>query len=190
MRTQSRTGRISKLAILAILMALPIFTGSPFCSKDEDKPIEVVLPKRGTPKELLTNWFPNAYNNQDSIRYEEMLDTEFQFEFLTEDAESLIAHGQLPPGSTYWAKLADLSSTGAMFRSDNVGDISLNITIDDTSTVNDPNCGECKLIQATIDLRVTTQPNDPEPLTLAVNSPQEFMVRPDPDDPTQWVIYR
>src|SRR5262245_59769852 len=151
MRTQSRIGRISKLAILAILIALPIFTGSPFCSKDEEKPVPVVPLSRSTPTELLTNWFEKAYNTQDSLLYEEMLDTEFQFEFLLEDAEALQQVGQLPPGVTYWGKTSDLKSTGSMFRSDNVGDISLNITIDavDTNYV-DPNCLDCVAVQATV----------------------------------------
>src|SRR5215510_6188293 len=96
MRTQSRTGRISKLAILAILAALPIFTGSPFCSSDDKKVTPVPPPSRSTPEELLTSWFEKAYNNQDSLMYEQMLDTQFQFEFLLEDAEALQQVGQLP----------------------------------------------------------------------------------------------
>lgn len=189
MRMQSRTRRISKLAILSVLMALPIFTGSPFCSDDAPPPV-IDPPKRSSPEELLTNWFENAYNNQDSIRYEEMLHDEFQFEFLQEDAEDLQAQQVLPPGINYWGKTSDLRSTGGMFRSENVGDITLNITIDDTSTVSITGCDECKLVEVLVDLQVVTDPSAEDPLILVVNSPQDFYVTEDPDDPTQWVIFR
>jgi hypothetical protein len=37
---------------------------------------------------------------------------------------------------------------------------------------------------------VETRPNDPDPLNLTVKSKQIFVVRPDPADATQWVIFR
>jgi hypothetical protein len=192
MRTQSRTRRISKLAILAVLMALPIFTGSPFCSEDDEEVIPPPPITRSSPDELLENWFENAYSRKDSVLYEQMLDTDFQFEFLLEDAELLQSQGHLPPGINYWGKTSDLSSTGAMFGSENVTDVTLNVNIDQVDTnYADPGCPECVLVQTHVDLNVTTiDPNDPEPLTYVVLSPQDFVVRPDPDDPTLWVVYR
>ena len=194
MATHSRTYRTSKLALLSVLLALPIFTGSPFCSKDDSPPPVIVPPSRSTPEELLTNWFERAYINQDSILYEEMLDDAFRFEFLQEDADSLIARGILLFGETSWGKTSDLKSTGGLFRSDNVGDISLDLLIDSNTLYagSELECANnaCRLIQSTVTLRVTTRPNDPDPLILAVDSPQDFVVKRDPADTTLWVIFR
>jgi hypothetical protein len=172
-------------------MALPIFTGSPFCSKDDDETPPVPPPSRSTPQELLTTWFENAYARKDSILYEQMLDPQFQFEFLQEDAELLQAQQVLPAGQTWWGKTLDLGSTGAMFGSPNVTDVSLNMNIELVDTnYTDPNCPECVQVQTQVDLNVTTTRPGEDDLTFIVLSPQDFLVRPDPTDPTQWVIYR
>ncbi len=190
MRTQSRTQRISKLALLSVLLALPIFTGSPFCSSEDKETEPPPPPSRSTIDALLTNWFERAYNNQDSILYEEMLADTFQFEFLEVDAQELRDRGILGPGENFWGKTLDLGSTSRMFRSDNVTSITLDLVIDSTSPYTGIDCNNCTDVLATVTLRVgTITPTDPERI-LAVDSKQNFIVKPDPADPTQWVIYR
>ncbi len=190
MRTQSRTRRISRLAILSILLALPIFTGSPFCSKSDDEEEPLPPPSRSSIDALLTSWFENAYNNQDSILYEEMLDDLFEFEFLPADAESLQNRGILPPGANFWGKTSDLGSTGRMFRSDNVTSISLNLDIDQQSPYTGVDCTNCTDVLATVTLRVGAITQEDPELTLTVDSKQNFIVRKDAADTTQWVIFR
>lgn len=46
-------------------------------------------PSRSTPEELLSDYFKAAYDGQDSSAYAAMLDDDFRFVFLTEDAEGL-----------------------------------------------------------------------------------------------------
>jgi hypothetical protein len=122
MRSITRIRPNHRLAALLILLVLPIFIGSPFCSKDEP-PVgpDPVVPTRKTPTELLQNWFPAAYEEKDSLDYDVMLHPEFQFEFIQEDADRLIEQGVLDPGQTFWGRTLDLRSTGGMFKSTDVG---------------------------------------------------------------------
>lgn len=191
MRTDARVRRVPRLAALLILLALPIFIGAPFCSKDKGtNPVPIIPPSRTTPSELLTNWFERAYSTQDSVLYEEMLDDAFEFNFLIVDAESLQARGQLPPGQDWWGKTLDLQSTGKMFRSDNVGDITLDILVTTETESTDPECEGCREVDATVTLRVTTNPQAADPRILAVDSPQFFIVKKDPADTTKWVVWK
>jgi hypothetical protein len=145
-------------------------------------------PKRDTPEALLEEWFPAAYEGKDFAAYIEMLHPDFQFEFLFEDAESLRAAGILEPGISWWPLLQDTASTGRMFRSPNVGDISLGIRIteEDSSGM----CEGCREIETAIDLDVVTDPQAIDPTILQVQSDQVFVVRPDPGDASKWVIWR
>lgn len=191
MRSVSRSRRASKLAALLILLVLPIFIGAPFCSDSGTDPDPLPdPPSRTTPKELLENWFENAYTQQDSTNYDKMLDAQFQFTFTEVDAESLQASGGLPAGVNFWGKTSDLRSTGRMFRSDDVGDITLDLLASPDVASSDATCPECREVEADVLLRVTTDPQSTDPLILAVDSKQVFLVKKDPADTTQWVIVK
>lgn len=160
---------------------------------DDDNPMEAeaFVGLRGTPKELLESWFERAYTTKDSVRYEEMLAPEFRFTFQEADAESLQSDGTLPPGTSFWGITSDLRSTGAMFRSCNVGDIALDILASTDQPADSLDaCESCRRVEATITLRVTTNPQSTDPLIFAVDSPQTFFVRKDAADTTQWVLVR
>ncbi len=192
MRTRSLIRPNHRLAALLILLVLPIFIGSPFCSKEKN-PVTPPPPppSRKTPTELLETWFPDAYNTKDSVRYDQMLLPEFQFEFLLADAETLRARpdgGGLEPGQNYWGRTSDLRSTGAMFRSSNVGQITLDIRAQDPTPSTD--CDACVEVRSEVTLSVTTDPGAADPLIFLVNSDQVFILRPDPGDSTLWVIFR
>lgn len=137
---------------------------------------------RGTPQELLTSWFETAYSSKDSARYDEMLASDFQFQFTLEDAESLGTSGP------FWGKPSDLGSTWRMFGSSHVGGITLDIPAAPDSA--DTTCDGCRRITTRIDLRVVVNPNDTDPLNLVVTSKQTFIVAPDSSDSTQWVLRR
>lgn len=143
-------------------------------------------PERDTPEKLLRTWIDFAYGSKDSLLYEEMLGDEFEFEFLRADAESLVAHGVLPPGSRTWGKASDLRSTGNMFRSQDLSDVTLDIFV--FTDVADTSCATCRRIEANATLRLATDPQTPDPRILAIESPQVFIVAKDPSDTTLWVL--
>lgn len=140
--------------------------------------------RRDSPASLLTSWFEAAYASHDSVLYEEMLDAAFRFEFLPEDAESLV----LLDG--FWGKASDLASTGHMFRSQNVGDITLDFVVMSDVAYSGGDCVECRELATVVSLQVVTNPQSIDPLVLEVNSPQGFVVKKDPADTTRWVLFR
>ena len=119
-----------------------------------------------------------------------MLDDAFQFEFLAVDAAELQVRGVLGPGETFWGKTLDLGSTGRMFRNDAVTSVSLQLSIDQTSPYTGTDCSNCTDVIATVTLRVTAVTQADPALTYAVDSKQNFVVKPDPADSALWVIYR
>ncbi len=172
---------------LAALLVLPLLAG---CG-DEPKPTEPgdgFTASRATQQALLEDWFAKAYSQQNAARYSEMLDADFNFEFMRADADTLQQSGVLPPGQNWWGRSSDITSTGTMFGSQNVGQIFLQIVAlrDSVSTA----CEGCRKIEAVINLSVTTSPQSPDSLTLFVGSNQIFIVRPDPADSAQWVLFR
>jgi hypothetical protein len=186
MRTD-RTRRSPRLAALLILLALPIFIGSPFCSDEGgDGGTNGTPPSRTSPEELLTNWFERVYSGQDSILYEEMLDDNFQFNFTEEDANEL----QLE--QPFWGKTSDLKSTGNMFRSPTVGEITLNIEYDPTQDLEytGDDCTGCREVSTEVTLQVVTHPPGEDELILAVRGRQVFVVKRDPSDTSKWVIFK
>ncbi len=175
------------LAALVALASLPLFAG---CG-DDNKPSntgDTFMGTRSTPTELLESWLAESYSRQDSARYFEGLDAEFQFKFLDPDAESLRADGFLPPSRDWWGRLADLASSGAMFGSQNVGDVALDIVAEPDGP--SAECDGCREVEADVTLSVLIDPLAADPLVWIVNSRQVFVVRKDPSDSTLWVLFR
>jgi hypothetical protein len=116
------------------------------------------------------------------------LDAQFQFEFLPADADCL--RGDLGQFN-YWGKTLDLGSTGAMFRSNQVTDVTLDININSNGEHLGSDCAGCRDIESTISLRVgTSETTGGTPRTFAVDSPQMFVVKPDPNVAGKWVVFR
>lgn len=141
---------------------------------------------RSTPEQLLTSYIELVYAQKDSALYAAMLDRRFQFHFLPADADSL---RDILGSDDFWKKTLDLKSTGAMFRNPEVGDVSLNIVVSVNTPYLGSDCVGCREIEATVSLRVTVNPG-PNPLVLAVDSPQTFVTKSDWRDPSQWVLFR
>jgi hypothetical protein len=139
-------------------------------------------PPRSTPTELLTAYFEQAYARRDSVLYAAMLDRRFEFVFLPVDADSL--------GTETWSKRMDLQSTGSMFRDSRVVSITLNIRLDADLPYVDEECDNCRQMETTVALSVVVDLGGGEQLVLAVDSPQTFLVRPDPIQTGKWVVFR
>lgn len=177
------------LSLTAVLAAMLALCGCPFSQKKDDKPDPVTPPSRTSPDELLTNWFEKCYSQRDSIQYEEMLDDEFQFEFLEADADAV---RDLIGQNNFWGKTLDLNSTGGLFGAEQVQGITLNINVGSKQPYAGIGCEGCEEVETTVSLRVNTIRPGEEELTLVVDSPQLFIVKPDPDPQFagQWVIWR
>lgn len=193
MRKHPATPKARHLLAALILAALPALYGCPFSTDDDGNPNPDPdpVPERKTVTELLTKFFPEAYVQQDSILYEQMLDDQFEFAFLEDDLDEV---ADLIGQATFWGKTFDLRSTGSMFRSETVTDITLNVRPNGSQVYAGEDCTNCTEVDATVTLRVvTTQDSDDgTPLILAVDSPQTFVCKPDPDPafPGQFVIFR
>ena len=190
----------SLLALVPILLALSLLS----CGRDAKSPVTSSLespsgvaqglvparyleeganpPPRSTPEQLLTAYFEDVYEARDSVLYGAMLHRQFQFEFLQEDADSL--------GMDSWTKRLDLRSTGSMFRDGRVGPIFLNILVNANFPYSGDDCDDCRRIEATVAMRVTVDYGFEEPVVYAVDSPQTFLVRPDPIQIGKWVVFR
>jgi hypothetical protein len=173
------------IALLALALTLGLCAG---CDDDPASPPTGSDLDRSSPEKLVEDWLEKVYSGKDASHYAEALHPDYRFEFLQEDAEILQSLGYLAPGQTWWSHDAEQACSGNLFASPNVGNISLNVTVDHSET--DATCADCVRLQTSIDLRVTTNPGGPEPLTLVVNSPQDFLVTKDPSDATKWVILR
>ena len=180
-----KTGLLLVLAI-ACLAAVNGCLFSP-SDKDGDGPPPPPPPGRSTPAELLTSYFKQAYTSRDSILYADMLDEEYSFYFLLEDADSLRdVLGQ----DNFWGRTLELQSAGNLFKSEEVTGITLNISITRTGASNLEECLECTEVETFVTLRVETVGDGTEPLTFTVDSPQIFYTRRDPADSTLWVLWR
>ncbi len=144
-------------------------------------------PKRDTPENLLMNWFEQAYSERDSILYAEMLCDPFTFEFLVPDADSL--RDVLGPDN-FWGRALDLRSTGALFRSNEVTGITLNILVLSNDPYYADACYGCRLLDATVTLRIATTGDGTEPLIFTVDSPQTFVTKPALGDSTLWCLLK
>ncbi len=177
----------SRRALLLALFSLAIASG---CGEENECPLcPIGPPSRGSPEDLLTEYFERAYQSQDSILYDEMLHADFRFHFLPGDADSLRLAGILIPGLDAWGRVADVASTGAMFRSPKIGAIALQIVVDSIASP-DTSCAGCQRVETNVVLRVTTRPDDPDPIILSVDSKQTFVVAKNPADDTKWVVVR
>ncbi|MFN0152085.1 MAG: hypothetical protein ACKVU1_15395 [bacterium] len=143
-------------------------------------------PRRDTPDRLLNNFFEAAYRRQDSALYSEMLDPNFQFEFLQADADSL---RDLLGEGNFWGTTLDLRSTGNMFRSPDVTGVTLNLLVYTNNEYLGDNCVGCRQLEAEVALRIATVGDGTEPLTYAIDSPQTFVAKLDPAD-SLWVLFR
>jgi hypothetical protein len=178
-----------RLAGLAIVVALSLsFSG---CGDDGSEIMEPPdeAPPRSTPSQLLTEYFKTAYTTQDTALYAAMLDSDFRFEFLEEDADNV--RDFLDSANT-WNRERDIGSTNLMFRDPSVTGVTMNILVIDDHEVVASGCEDCRQVETNVTLRVSTivdGAEDPE-LILAVDSPQTFLVGKDPGDTTQWVLVR
>lgn len=185
--------------LYAILLGLGCFLSPSEGDKDPGpEPIDSGF-SRTTPESLLTVFFEEAYNGQDSTEYDSMLDSHFEFENLPDDPDDPLS------GVTVWDKPEELRIAGRMFsgwqnrNGVRVLDIDLNITFlgqtESTDFFQDQPDGETWYKCVTeVDLTVVTQ--DPTAndgsgiINRVVFSNQDFVVRPDPDDADLWVIRR
>src|SRR5262245_60575792 len=155
--TRPSTGLI--VALLALALTLGLCAG---CNDDNPtNPAPGFDADRSSPEKLVKDWLEKAYNGKDGSHYAEALHPDYRFEFLVEDAEALQQMGMLVPGQTWWSHDAEQASAGNLFASSNVGGISLNVTVDASDPSPDTTCHDCVILQTTVDLRVTTNPNSP-----------------------------
>jgi hypothetical protein len=191
MKKHPATPATRLLLAALVLAALPVLYGCPFSTDDGDGgPPPEPPPSRDSVTNLLTKFFPEAYETQDSILYEQMLDDDFQFEFLAEDLDQV---RDLIGEATFWGKTFDLRSTGSMFRDAMVTEITLDVRPTASQPYTGEFCENCTEVDATVTLRVTTdQTGTEEPLIYAVDSPQTFICKRDPDPafPGQFVIFK
>lgn len=176
---------------LTIALALSALAFAAGCG-DDDNPAdpgdENQAPPRSTVDELLTEYFPYAYQTQDTALYKAMLDEDFEFEFLADDLDLV---KDILGNSTSWGKNLDVGSTRAMFGSAAVTDVTLNIRASSSTPYLENDCLGCTIVEATITLRVITdQEGSDEPLILAVDSPQEFVVKPPATGSSDFSLWR
>jgi hypothetical protein len=169
--------------LIAVVGALALWG----CGDDDDNPMEPEPnePARSTPSELLSIFFETAYTEQDSTLYPHMLDEAFTFQFLPWDADSL---RDVLGEDDFWGKTPDVASTMMLFGTPNVTGITLNILVNNEDA--DTSCVGCRRVESTVTLRIETIGDGTEPLVFTVDSPQTFVVKPDPSDSTKWVILR
>lgn len=183
--------RRTEAILFALLLALGAFAAG--CGDDDDdieNPMDPIDegPFRRTPEELLTDFFETAYSTRDSALYAEMLCDNYTFEFLQEDAESIFA--DCGGCSTYWGRTPDLLSTGALIRDVTVTGITLNIQVNSNDEYWGLACLGCRILDATVTLRVATTGDGTEPLIFSVDSPQTFVTKPALGDSTLWCILK
>ncbi len=175
----------------AAMIALALLAG---CG--DDKPSDsgtVAAPSRGTPDSLLTSWLVNAHSKKDSGAYDAALDSEFTFEFLSEVSDAICQARPLAcdfKPLQFFRRTNDLRSVGRMFLRTDIGTIRLQISTQPDVEYTGSDCIGCRELDANIMLEVTIDPTAPDPLVVTVNSPQFFIVKPDPADPEQWVLFR
>jgi len=115
-----------------------------------------------------------------------MLAPDFRFQFTPTTAETLQARQRLPQDSTTWGKLQDIAVTDQIFRSPRVLSTSLDIWWI-RSNVPDSTCEGCRRLEADIRLWVRIF-YDPESIVLGGDLLQTFVVGPDPEDESAWVL--
>jgi len=185
LRSHWKTGLVMFLGLLA----LTVLCGCPFSPSDDDggpPPPDDEIPSRKTPTELLTDYFEKAYSERDSILYADMLDDQFQFEFLQADADSL---RDVLGSDNFWGRTLDLISTGSLFRNEDVTGITLNLLVNSNNDYLGDDCAGCRQLETTVTLRVATVGDGTEPLIFTVDSPQTFVTKFDPSD-SLWVLFR
>ncbi len=165
--------------------------GDPQPGDDDDDDIA----ERATIEALLADFFPKYYNQQDSLKYEQMLDDAYQFELLDKDPDDTD-----PP--EFWDKEEELAIAGHMFNGweTNQGatvqsinlDLNLKTTGEDNTNWPDKPANETWFLSiAAVDLKVFVLDQGADGFTnFIVFSDQEFVTRPDPQDNAQWVVYR
>jgi len=188
--TAPRAARL--LGALAVATLTALASG---CGDDDDNPMDPDAnePDRSTPQALLETFFETAYASQNAALYGAMLDDDFRFEFLAEDADSVRA--ALGPGvvgsDDSWDRASDVLSTEAMFADSSVTGITLNLQVNSSAAMPDTlGCVECQRLEATVTLRVATVGDGTEPLIFTVDSPQTFIAKKDEADSTRWVLWR
>jgi hypothetical protein len=177
--------------VLVALVGAACFLSS--CGGDDDGPMEPPVetpPVRNRADSLLTSWFERAYNTQDDDLYDEMLHSGFTFQFLPEDADSFDLELGLDEND-FWTRTKDIQSTNNMFDDSEVSAVFLDVRSIQDDDYPGEDCDDCRQLTTSITIRVTTNPpGADEPLVLVTDSPQVFLVRPDPADTTLWVVFR
>lgn len=133
-------------------------------------------------------WFERAYSQRDSILYAEMLDSAFTFEFLPVDAESAFA--SCGGCSTSWGRLPDLQSAGAMFRTERITGITLDVSVDSNAAYVGDDCVDCRQVETTVALRIAMVWDGTDSLVYTIDSPQTFVTKRDSRDSSKWVLFR
>ncbi|MBN1825140.1 MAG: hypothetical protein JW958_02665 [Candidatus Eisenbacteria bacterium] len=197
MLPKTKKGMIPKVIILAAVIGLFLY-GCALSPSDDDDPIikPPVTYNRSAPDSLIL-FLQNAYNEGDSAKYEECLDSMYVFE--------LIPGGVEQDSIEWWDRVDELRIAGRMFDAwtnadgQRVNNISLSLTNiykqqDNTSFGPDlPPPGETWWrVTASVDLRVEVEnPQSPDGVTLfLVASDQEWIARPDPNEEGLWTIFR
>lgn len=152
--------------------------------------------QRSTRAKLVTMYLPEACSNEDSASYDAALDEEYTFELLPLDSDP-------SQPSPWWEKPEELRIAGNMFESrynddgQRVVRIALDIVersdaVDNTNYPGKPPGETWFRVTALIDLLVVVEdPADPYGvINYVVSSDQIFVVRPDPDDASLWVVYK
>ena len=189
-----------KMLFACLFVVIPVLSLLTAC--DDDSPTKpagndsIPLVDSTAVERLLTVTFEDAYNRQDSVAYEAMLDERYEFENLPADPGD-------PLNVLTWNHADEMRITGRMFSGwTNANGVKvLDITIDitflgdavSTAVYEDQPEGETwhKAITE-VDLLVVTQdPNSSDGsgiVNRVVYCNQDFIVRPDRDDPGSWVI--
>jgi hypothetical protein len=178
--------------VFAALVGAACFLSS--CGGDDDEgpiePPDETPPVRNRPDSLLASWLERAYNEQDADLYEEMLDADFTFRFLPDDADTFEVELGLDANDS-WSRAKDIQSTTNMFNDNEVSDVFLDVGSIQDNDYPGVDCDDCRELTANVAVRVTTHPpGAQEPEVLVTDSPQVFLVRPDPADTTLWVLFR
>ncbi len=151
---------------------------------------------RSTPEKLLEEFLADAYNRQDSTVYDDMLDSQYEFNLLPDTVDAT---------EDFWDRADELRIAGRMFsgwtneKGIKVVTISLALAFQGKSISNDffqdqPDGETWYKCITEVDLAVVTQ--DPAAsdgsgiINRVVFSNQDFIVRPDPSDSQKWTVRR
>jgi hypothetical protein len=173
--------------VLLALVAVALSAGcadSPSTGPPETPP-SIEFPR---PAGLLTTVMEQAFANRDSILVAWILHEEFTCLTLQEDGDSL----RDTLGSDWAAcdKTLYLRSVGRLFRDPTVTGMTLDVLILENLPSVDEDCRDCRQLETTWTLRITTLDDANEPVTYVVDAPMTFHVARDTQNPQKWVLWK